>query len=213
MLDRVVLADCTVLDGAEHGRQRLELHLREVELAQERWRKVPQLLRRLHQPPQHGVWVHRQDTGGRPDAHAFSQARDATHEPFDRYALALDNGAMGLEHVAPTANAVKLAPRPFVGLTVRAQMAQTGPAVIHPVGMRTVVLEGIHLTRTAIGQGHRRGGRGRGRLGRRRFWLTPSTVWPVGETGKGCGLSRALTPGWLWRYNGRRGRLAITHRA
>ena len=45
--DRLVLTDCAVLEGTEYGVQLVELHLGEMEVAQEILRKGPQLVGRL----------------------------------------------------------------------------------------------------------------------------------------------------------------------
>ncbi len=66
--DRLGLTDCAVLERTEQRKHLIELHLLDTHVMQEVLRKGPQLLRRFHQPLQHGVRVHFEHPSGTSDA-------------------------------------------------------------------------------------------------------------------------------------------------
>jgi hypothetical protein len=101
-LDRVGFADRAVLDRTEESKQLIELHLLDPHVVQDVSGKGPQLLRRFHQPLQHGVRVDLKDSRRAPDAQPLGQARDDTHDEVARGALAVKNRAEGLAKIATT---------------------------------------------------------------------------------------------------------------
>src|SRR5215471_20352765 len=105
-LDRPLLAQRAVRERTEHGIEFIELHLREVQVVQEVLRKGPQLLRRLHQPVQHRVWIDLEHPRGAANAQALSEAADHVHDEVNRDALAMEQGTVMLWKV------------PFAGRTV-----------------------------------------------------------------------------------------------
>src|SRR5262249_24843792 len=156
-LDRTLLAHCALLQRTEHGIEFIELHLREVQVVQEILRKGPELLCRLHQPVQHGVWIDLEHPRGAADAQALREAVNDVHDEVDRDALAMEQGAVMLWKVPVAGRTVELTPRATAGMAVGAQVAQPQPAAIVTVRMRAKMPGGIHLTRTPMRRGHRIG--------------------------------------------------------
>ena len=70
-LDGVGLADLTVLDRAEQGKQLIELYLSDPYAMQEVLREGSQLIRRLHEPLQDRIRVNLEYPRRAPDPQAF----------------------------------------------------------------------------------------------------------------------------------------------
>src|SRR5215471_16567438 len=152
-LDRSLLAHRALLERTEHGIEFIELHLREVQVEQEVLCKGAQLLRRLHQPVQHGVGIDLEHPRGAADAQALCEATDDMHDEVDRDALTMAQGAVMLWKVTFPGRTVELPPRATAGMAVGAQVAQPHPAAIVTVRMRAKMPGGIHLTRTLVRRG------------------------------------------------------------
>ena len=131
MLDGLSLVDLAVFERTEHGIQLVEWHLTQVEIVQERVRKRPQLVGGLDQPLQHGMRVDLEHPRRASDAQALGHAADDVDDEVDRDALAMQDGAMGFEKVAPAAAAIQLSPRATARMTVRTDMASPKPAAIN----------------------------------------------------------------------------------
>src|SRR5262249_58726725 len=108
--DSVSLADRPVLDGAEQGKQLIELDLSDLYVMQDVLRESAQLLRRLHEPLQDRIRVHLEHPRRAPDPQAFGQAADDPHDEARRGPLAVQDGADGLETAATTRDAEHSAP-------------------------------------------------------------------------------------------------------
>jgi hypothetical protein len=121
--DRPLFAQRALLERTEHGIECIELHLGEVEVVQEVLRKGPELLRRLHQPLQHGVWIDLEHPRGAAYAHALGEGVEDVHDEVDRDALAMEQGAVMLWKVTFTGRTVELPPLPPAGMAVGAQVA------------------------------------------------------------------------------------------
>src|SRR5262249_2575769 len=124
------LADCTDLDGAEQGKQLIELHLSDPYAMQEGLREGAQLPRRLDQPLQHRIGVDLEAPRRAPDAQPPGQAREDPHEEVDGGALAREEGPEGLQKVAATDDAQQLPPGTAIGMAIGAQIAPAPPAAI-----------------------------------------------------------------------------------
>src|SRR6516164_8426994 len=156
-LDRSLLAHRALLECTEHGIEFIELHLREVQVVQEVLCKGAQLLRRLHQPVQHGVGIDLEHPRGAADAQALCEATDDVHDEVDRDALAMDQSAVMLWKVTFTSSTVELPPRAPAGMAVGAQVAQPHPAAVVTARMRTKVPRGVHRAGAAVRGGQRIG--------------------------------------------------------
>ncbi len=77
------MAEFAILHSPQHRIQLVELHLTYVDLTQEGARKGPQLLRRFHQPVQHGIGGNLEDASGGANAQAFGQARQHVDDELD----------------------------------------------------------------------------------------------------------------------------------
>jgi hypothetical protein len=101
--------------------------------------KRPELVRGLDQPLQHRVRIDLEHPRGAADAQAFSKAADDMHDEIDRDALAMEQGAVGLQKVSITAGTVELAPGATSGMPVGAEVPQPQPAAIATGGIGTEV--------------------------------------------------------------------------
>src|SRR5499426_528352 len=188
-LDRPLLAQRAVRERTEHGIEFVELHLREVQVVQEVLRKGPQLLRRLHQPVQHRVRSDLEDPRGAANAQTLSEAADHVHDEVNRDALAVEQGALGLQKVSIAVGAVQLTPRPTAGMAIGPEVAQAEPAAIATVGSRTELLGGVDLTPASSRRDHQRW-RGAGRLTARRDALFTGVAGGLtGRADKGLGVA------------------------
>ena len=79
-------------------------------------REGSQLLRRLDQPLQHRIGIDCEYSRRAPDAQALGSARDDAHDELDRGALAMEEGAEGLEKIAATDDTQELPPGTTVGM-------------------------------------------------------------------------------------------------
>jgi len=104
-LDGLSLADRAILDGAEQGKQFIELDVLDTHVVQDVSGKGLELVRGLHQPLQHGVRVDLEHPRGAPDAQSLGQACDDPHDEFDRGTLAMKERAKGLEKIAAAGHA------------------------------------------------------------------------------------------------------------
>src|SRR5918912_3549186 len=116
--DRPLLAQRALLERTEYGIEFIELHLREVQVVQEVLCKGAQLLRRLHQPVQHGVWIDLEHPRGAADAQTLCEATDDVHDEVDRDTLAMDQSAVMLWKVPFTSSTVELPPLATAGMAV-----------------------------------------------------------------------------------------------
>ena len=79
-------------------------------VVQEVLREGLQLRRCLHEPLQHYIGIDFEYSRRAPDAQALSQARNHTHDQFDRGALAMQEGPEDLQKVAATGDTQQLSP-------------------------------------------------------------------------------------------------------
>jgi hypothetical protein len=129
-LDGLSLADRTVLDRTEQGKQLIELDLSDSYVVQEVLREGLQLLRRLHEPLQDRIRVHLEHPCRASDAEPLSQARDDPHDEVDRGALPMKNRVQGLQKIAATGDAQQLPPGTAIGMAIGAEIAPAHPAAI-----------------------------------------------------------------------------------
>jgi len=118
----------------------------------------------LDQPDQYGSGVDLKHPSHRADAQAFSQCAHRPHEPLGCDALPMQGRAVGLLEIATAVGAIQLAPRSTAGMPIGTEIAQSHPALIHPVRMRAEMLRGVHLARPSS-RGNYAGWRATGRLG------------------------------------------------
>src|SRR5262249_41401470 len=125
-------------------------------------REGAQLLRRLHEPVQHGVRVHLEHPRGASDAHALSQTRDDPYDEVNRHTLTVKERAEALEKIAATGDTQQLPPGAAIGMTIGVEIAPAHPAAIGTVRVRAEVRRGVDLG-AAPPRGHDAGWRsGRG---------------------------------------------------
>src|SRR5215813_6941440 len=131
---------------------------------------------------------------GAPDAHAFGQARDDAHDELDRGALAMKDGAKGLEKKAATDDTQQLPPGATIGMAIGAEIAPADPAPIRTVGIGAEMVRGVDLTVASSRHDEARG------WGCRGVWVggarigTGVAVRLGGEAHKGFQLAAALAP-------------------
>src|SRR5262249_32155510 len=106
---------------------------------QEVLREGAQLLRRLHEPVQHGVRVHLEHPRGASDAHAPSQTRDDPYDEVNRHTLTVKERAEALEKIAATGDTQQLPPGAAIGMTIGVEIAPAHPAAIGTVRVRAEV--------------------------------------------------------------------------
>src|SRR5207344_3145088 len=127
-----------------------------------------------------------------PDAHAFGQARDDTHDELDRGALTVQERAESLQEIATTDHTQQLPPGTATGMAVGAEMAPAHPAARGTIWVGAEVRGGIHLV-AAPPRRHDARGRACGGLWARVGAVrTRIAVRLGGELRKGCGRTRAL---------------------
>src|SRR5216683_2987042 len=144
---------------------------------------------------QHRVRIDLEDPCGAANAQALSEAADHVHDEVTRDALAVEQGAMGLQKIAIAAGAVHLPPGPTAGMAIGPDVAQAEPAAIATVGSRTALLGGVDLAPASSRRDQQRW-RGAGRLTARRDALFTGVAGGLtGRAAKGLGGARALA-GW-----------------
>jgi len=122
-LDRVGLADLPCLGRAEQGEEFIELHLPRSYVVQDMLGEGLQLLCRFDQPVQHRMRVHLKHPRRAPDTQAFGQAREDAYDELDRHALAMEEGAEGLQKIAMTDPTQQLPPGTPMGMAIGAEIA------------------------------------------------------------------------------------------
>src|SRR5215475_12504077 len=133
----------------------------------------------------------------------LGQAGDDAYDKLDRGALAMKDGAEGLQKIATTDDTQQLPPGTATGMAISAEIAPAHPAPIGTVRVRAEVRRGIHLA-AAPSRGHDARGRACGGLWARVGAVrTGVAVWLGGESCKGCGRTRARAP-WGWGLRCRR---------
>src|SRR5262245_46139008 len=100
---------------------------------QEVLRESPQLLRRGDQPLQHRVRGDLEHARRASDAQALGEACDDAYDELDGGALAMEEGAEGLEKIAATNDAQQLSPGTAIGMAIGAEIAPSDPAAIRTV--------------------------------------------------------------------------------
>src|SRR5262249_40780591 len=105
------------------------------------------------QPLQHRIGVHFEHPRGASDAQSLSQAGDDAHDQLDRGALAVKDGAEGLQKVAATDHTQQLSPWTAVRMPISAEVAPAHPAAIGTVWVGAELGGGVHLA-TAPPCGH-----------------------------------------------------------
>jgi len=83
------LAALPSLDGAEHGKEFVQLHLRALHVVEAIAREGRRLVCHLRQPWQHGVRGNRKDAGHRPNPQAFGHRSHRPHQHLGRDPLAM----------------------------------------------------------------------------------------------------------------------------
>src|SRR5215475_11866259 len=92
-------------------------------------REGAQLLRRVDQPLQYRICIDLEHPRRTPDAQAFSQARDDTHDEVDGGALPMKDRPKTLQEVAATGDAEQLPPGTAIGMAIGAEIAPSHPAL------------------------------------------------------------------------------------
>src|SRR5215471_14062181 len=113
----------------------------------------PQLLRRVDQPPEHGIRIDLEHPRRAPEAQTLSQAREDPHDEVDGSALAVKERPKGLEKVTTTDHTQQLPPGTPIGMAIGAEIAPAHPAAIETVRVRAEVRRGVHLA-AAPPRGH-----------------------------------------------------------
>jgi hypothetical protein len=191
-LNGLSLTDLPVLDGAEEGKQLIELDLPDTHVVQDVLGEGPELLRSLDEPLQYGSGINLDHPRGPTDAQAFSQACDDTYDELDSGTLAMKERAEGLEKIVATGDAQQLPPTATMGMAIGAKIPLAHPAAIGTVWVRTAMVPGVHLALAATGGGDPWRWRSRGSdQGGRRCLFTRDTMGLLGETGKRFWLAGA----------------------
>src|SRR5262245_49007573 len=142
-LDGFSRTDRTVLDRAEQRKHLIELHLLDPHVVQEVPRKGPQLLRRFHQPLQHGVRVHLEPPSGTADAQTLSQEANYMHDELDGCMLAaMKERAERFEKIATTDTTQQLSPGTATGMAIGPDIAPADPAPIRTVWIGAAMVRG-----------------------------------------------------------------------
>src|SRR5712691_9572497 len=196
-VDSFFLAEFTLFDVTQHSIQLIQLHLSDMHSTEEVARKGSQLLGGLDEPLQHRVRVHLEHASCCPDAEPLSQARQYADQQLHGHLLAMQERAMMLRKIPCAGGTLELTPGATTGMTIGTEVAQPPPAAIRTAAMGTKVPGGVDDPGTPSGRGHWSRWHRRGCLGMRNILLTEGTEGLVGETSKGCGLSRALGAGGL----------------
>src|SRR5262249_18972130 len=89
-----------------------------------------QLLGRLDEPLQHGIWIDLEHPCGAADAQSLGQARHDAHDEIDRGALPMKNRAQGLQKIAATGNAKEWAPGTATRMAIGAEIPPAHPAAL-----------------------------------------------------------------------------------
>ena len=113
------------------------------------------------EPLEHRMRVDFKYSGYRPTAQAFRQRPYRPHQQMGRHTLAMKDGVMGLQKVAPPAAAMELPPGATVGMTVGTAMASPKPAARGPIGSGAELARGVDLTVASL-WGDEARGRGTG---------------------------------------------------
>src|SRR6185295_16831240 len=95
------------------------------------------------QPLQHRVGVDLEHAGDRTDAQAFGQSTNRPYEHIGGYPLPMHWRAMRLKKIPATFTARELSPGTTTGMPVGRDIAQSKPATIATVGIRTEMLRGV----------------------------------------------------------------------
>ena len=151
-------------------------------------RKGFELLRGLHQPPQHRMGVDFEHPCRAPDAQAFGQTGDDAHDELHRRALPMQEGAVRLRAIALARDALELVPGLAPGLAVGADIAAAEPAVIRAVVIGTQMPRGIDGALASPRKDDHRRWRARGFGTRIESLLTRLAYWFVDVSGKGFGF-------------------------
>jgi hypothetical protein len=185
-------ADFARLHRTEHGKEFVQLDLRDAHVVQEIPRKGGGVVGDCKKPGERRVRVHLEHGGDRAIAQAF---RQCTHDPCEhigRYPLAMQRGTMRLLEIAMARHTLELPPWLAPGMAMGADVAATSPAIIGAVLGGAELLLSIDRAVPAPREGEP-GWRGTGRLRTRLGgMLTGVAQRLVEESGKGFGLLGAF---------------------
>jgi hypothetical protein len=123
------------------------LHLTDPQIVEQGVRKSLALGSGFSQPLKYRVRVDLKDPGHRANAQAFSQRGHHAYEQLRGHALAMKTGAVGLQEILVTHNALKLPPGAATGMAVGADIAAPYPAIIEARLLGAELGIGIHLVR------------------------------------------------------------------
>jgi len=118
------------LDRAEQGKEFVQLDLVDPHVVQDVSGEGLQLLHCVEQPLQHRIGVHLEHPCRALDAQSLGQAGEDAHDELDRGALAMEDGAEGLQKIAPTNHTQQLSPGTAAGMAIGAEIAPAHPAAI-----------------------------------------------------------------------------------
>ena len=107
----------------------------------------------------------------------------------------MEECAVCLQKVTLARSTVELAPRATAGMAIGPQVAQTEPAPVVTVPMRTKVRRGVDRARASVGRRHRSRRHRRWGLRRCHLLLTQGTMGLFRQAGKGFGLGGAAALG------------------
>src|SRR5215510_14993752 len=89
-----------------------------------------EMVGRLTQPRQRGVWLDFKHPRHRTNSQPFGQSRDCAHDPLSRVGLAIQGRAVRFEKIGVTGHAVELAPGLTPRMAVSADITPCHPAII-----------------------------------------------------------------------------------
>jgi len=98
-----------------------------------------ELLSGLHQPTEDRMGIDLEHPRGAPDAQAFSQTHDDTHDELHRGALARKDRAVGFVEVSVAGDTLQLPPGTATGIPIGAEVAASEPAMVGTIRSWTEV--------------------------------------------------------------------------
>ena len=155
------------------------------------------MLRRFHQPVQHGVGGDFEHPRGGANAEALCQACQHLDDQLPGDLLAMKDRAVVLREIPLARGALELAPGTAMGMAIGAEIPQPPPAAIATAPMGAKVLRGVHSARPAVRRGHRLGWCWRRQVGMDGLMRTQGARRPLGQAGKRFGFLGARASRWL----------------
>jgi len=111
-----------------------------------------ELLGGLHQPPEDRIRIDFEHPRCAPDAQAFSQTREDTHDELHRGAFAMKDRAVGFVVVSVAGDTLQLPPGTATGMPIGAEVAASEPAMVGTIRGWTEVRLGVDSPLASAGE-------------------------------------------------------------